>query len=164
MYELVYILPSKFDDEKCRRANKDVIKTITHRNGALVKDDFIGERNLQYPVKGHSKGKYYIIEFTIPVDHLDSLKKDLSLFEDIVRYLISKKEEVKERKKREGKEEKAKSEVKKPESKRSSPNKKDSRKKYSIVKSGEEQKAEDIKKKEKTTLDDLDKKLDEILD
>jgi small subunit ribosomal protein S6 len=158
MYELVYILPPDYDEEKREIAHKSVIKTITSRNGALVKDDFLGERLLKYPVKGLSKGLYYIIEFTIPVDHLDDLKKDLNLNEEIIRYIITKTELSTESTEDENKEEKKEpsSEEEKKE------DKKPAKKKYSIKKTEEEM--EKATKKEKASLDDLDKKLDEILD
>jgi small subunit ribosomal protein S6 len=150
MYELVYILPSDLDSEKREKANKDVIKTISSRNGALVKDDYIGERLLQYPIKRYSRGHYFLIEFTIPVDHLESLKKDLNLKENVLRYLITKKE-IKPQP-----EEKAAPE-KKEKTKENSKNKQ-----YTIVKSKDE--VEGPKKVEKATLAELDKKLDEILE
>lgn len=148
MYELIYILPVDYDDKKIKNATQEIVKTIGNHNGALVKDDFLGEKLLQYPVKNHSRGKYFKIEFTIPVDYLKELKKDLSLNKEVLRYLLSKKEIQ------------AKEKVEKGSEKDKVDNKKD----YSIVKSEKEKKKEEPKKEKKADLDQLDAKLKEILE
>ncbi len=153
MYELIYILPINYDEKKAGTATRSIIKLITDKNGALVKDDFLGEKMLQYPVKGHERGKYFLMEFTVPVDHLEKLKRVFNLNKEIVRYLLTKKE-VRTEKIRE----KPGSKLKKGEDKKETKSKK---KEYSIVKSAEEKEREE--KRDKTKLEDLDKKLEEIL-
>lgn len=164
MYELVYILPPDYDETKCNQASQIIAKTISKRNGAIAKEESIGERLLKYPVKGLSRGLYYLVEFTIPVDHLENLKKDLNLNEEIVRYIITKKETVKEKEPDQSQKQEAKEKPQDKEPKVSKkqpePKKKPAKKAYTIVKTEDEEK----EKPKKTSLDDLDKKLNEILE
>lgn len=175
-YEIMYLFSPKIKDEDLNPLVEQMRTLITKHKGKIVEELDMGKKKLAYPIKHFRHGFYYVIYHDMPTEKISALEKDLRLSDDVLRYLLVKHDErsykaLSEQKKRaseaelekkaEGKDQDEPKEEKtetKP-SVEEKPTAKDTKKRDDEKKA---RKAED--KKEKAKLDELDKKLDEILD
>lgn len=147
-YEILYILPMSYTAEEVRPITKKVADIIKDNGGTVTKEQNLDKQKFAYPIKGQSHGYYFLYEFDLPTDKLINLNRILHLTNEVLRFIIVKKQ-IKS-------EEQLKEETKIQE--------KIARKKEK--KRIEEAKVEKVakEKKGKISLEELDKKLDEILE
>jgi len=142
-YELLYLVAANYTEEELVPIKEKVKELIKKFGGEITSEDSFGKKKLAYPVKKNFQGYYLLYEFNLDGQNLKDLTKNLKLTNDILRHVIVKKklrtpEEIKAIKERVQKmEEQANPEVK------------------------AEKKAKDDNK---IKLEDLDQKLDEILE
>lgn len=92
---LLTVLVKNDLDEKARGALLDSIK---EQFETQVKEDLWGSRSLSYPIKHQDKAYYAHFEFKAEENKISSLDKMIKLNEDIIRYLLLRKEDKKVRK------------------------------------------------------------------
>lgn len=154
-YEICYIIPSSYTVDETKPIDEQVKKLITEHNGQINKEDDLGKLKFAYPIKNISHGYYHLLEFDMPRKNLQKLNSALRLTSEVLRFIIVKK------KIKTAKEIKQEQELQEKLAKK---------KEQDIEKIKEEKKEEKEKpaKKEgkegKISIEDLDKKLDEILD
>jgi small subunit ribosomal protein S6 len=180
-YEMIYIISNKYSEEELNKIIKKIDKLITDNSGKITYNENWGKKKLAYQIKGFKYGYYNLVEFDLKGEKLLKLNNSLRMETDIIRHQIvscklkTKQEIEKEKKKMEKiwltklkgieeqeqktkklekKEEKKSSNIKNKKTKKESEQKKDNQ----IEKEKKEAKNKDIK------LEDLDKKLDKILD
>lgn len=100
MYELTYIVSPLALDTNAAAAK--VREFITANLGGQVKKEYIGEKkHLAYPIKKQSAGSYVIVEFAIEEpEKLGDLEKFLVMNTDVLRYLLLTVKELSPAKKR----------------------------------------------------------------
>lgn len=87
-YELMYILPAKFEEQEQQVVIKRVSDLMTSLD-ATIKDHSVWlTRKLSYPIKHIRQGVFILSHFSIPAEGLKKLKRELELDEDIIRHLI----------------------------------------------------------------------------
>ena len=91
-YEFVYILIPKFSEKEARTKAKEVSDLLKKRGAKILKEDFWGKRELAYPIKHFEEGWYILVEFSSEPEKIREIDKALKLEEDIIRFLIIKKE------------------------------------------------------------------------
>jgi len=148
-YEFTFIIPGNLpENEHPEILNK--IKSLFEQNQAqnIVVTSEIGRRKFAYPINKLRHGFYFVWEFNCTTGDLLEIEKELKIHKYILRYLVIKKKiktaaDI-------AREEKIKT----------------SRVKEQLAKEKEAAEAEEKKEKPlktKVSLDDLDKKLDELL-
>jgi len=146
-YEIVFIVSSKVEEKDVPKAVEKVKDLITEKGGKITYQEEMGRKKFAYPIEHQKHGFYQIYEFDLPNENLKTIQKELMLNKaEIIRFLIINKLPQTEAKK---------------------PPKKKLAEKVETVLSPEKQEVSDKKtasKKKKVSLDDLDKKLDELLD
>jgi small subunit ribosomal protein S6 len=163
-YELLYIVPIKYLDDELQKVIANVNELVKTNNGQIVKEDNLGKQKLAYPIEKVHQGSYILVEFDMEGENYKELDNQLKLKPEVIRHLIIKKrvkteEEIKREEKiaagvRKSKEEEL-AEIEENE-------KVVIKKKLEApVKEVKIEKAD--KADSKKTLEDLDKKLDEIL-
>lgn len=87
MYELTYIInPLAIDTGAAAAKVRDFIAANL---GGEVKKEYVGEKKkLSYPIKKQAAGSYVIVEFSAESEKMDDLKKFLDLNTDILRHLL----------------------------------------------------------------------------
>jgi len=154
-YELLYLLPMSYTEEELKPIIEKVASLIKESEGTITKNDNLGKQKLAYTIKHNSHGYYLLYEFDLPKANLQKLNKALSLSNEILRFIIT----VKKIKTAE--------EIAKGKALQERLAKK-KEKEIEKIKAEKEEIKEKPKKetggKEKISLEDLDKKLDEILD
>ncbi|PIR73872.1 MAG: hypothetical protein COU40_00020 [Candidatus Moranbacteria bacterium CG10_big_fil_rev_8_21_14_0_10_35_21] len=151
-YELFYLIGSS------QEANFDKIKSeveaiTTSEGGAFEEKEVIEKRRLAYPINHEVFGAYVARRFQLEdASKLQSITKKLNLMNNLLRFLISRTEELPELKSREERknDEKAKAKIQPKET---------PKEKKEVKKSPEEI----SKPKEQSSSEDIDKKLEEIL-
>ena len=145
-YELLYIITGKLTEEEIEPFNKQVVELIEGSEGKITLNEDLGKKRLAYPINHNHHGYYHLLELDIAPDKLTEIERKIRLTNEILRHqMIIKKiktaEEIAKEKKILTKiEEKREEKIK-------------------------EEKAEEKEPaKEKMKLEDLDKKLDEILE
>lgn len=151
-YEILYIIPNKFTEEESRKMVKKVKTVIEENSGAITYEENWGKKKLAYPIDHNNYGYYNLFEFDCDRQKMVRINKLLEMDQDILRHLIIKKkvetEEEKESQKKIAEKIAAKNIERKAE---------------------EEKKEEKAEKKQKETkkkvdLEELDDKLEKILD
>jgi len=149
MYNLLTIVKTT---EKGRETKKKIEK-IVRRFAKVVKSNEIGERELAYPIGKETKGFYFWLDFELDKDKLPRLREELEKTKPI-RYLIVDKPKLKPVKRKKTAKKRVKK-IEKPKPKKLTLSKKKGKKKEKTVK-------KDLAS-EKKRMEDLEKKLEEIL-
>ncbi len=158
-YELFYIVSVKLTGDEQKVLLDKISGLVSVMGMTVTANKEVGRRKLSYPIKKEIQGNYFLMEFDGEQSKLKKLERELRLIPDILRFLLLKKhvktqEEIeREQKIRE------KIEGKKREAERIELAK--AKEKVSATKSETVEKKNDDNKK--ISLEDLDKKLDDIL-
>lgn len=154
-YELLYIVPMRYTEDELNPIKQKVRESIENAGGKILLDDSLGKKKLAYPVKKIHQGYYLLNHFELEPARLSSLDRNLRLTDEIIRHIIVKYEAktvFKIEKIREGLQASSDIFPREGMTERVAPPKQEPKK--------AEEKTEE---KEKVNLEDLDKKLDEIL-
>ncbi|MDD5340876.1 MAG: 30S ribosomal protein S6 [Patescibacteria group bacterium] len=150
-YEILYILPMSYTTEEVKPITQKVAELIKTNGGTIAKEQDLDKQKFAYPIKNQSHGYYFVYEFDLPTDKLAALNRILQLTSEVLRFIVVKKqiksaEQIKEAARIQEKIAK--------------------KKEKAMVEEAKVEKVSKEKEKEKTkiSLEDLDKKLDEILD
>lgn len=92
-YELVYILSPKILEKEVKDKSKKILELLKKAGSKVEKEDFWGRRQLAYPIRHFDQGFYILVEFSAEPRTIKEIDKALKLQEEIIRFLIVKKEE-----------------------------------------------------------------------
>lgn len=88
-YELVYIIPAQHTDAELPGIQAK-ITGLVEASGAKVKSDKnVGRLKLAYPVKGSKFGHYFMVNFEATAEVLPKINESLRLSNDLARFQIS---------------------------------------------------------------------------
>jgi len=134
MYELIFLTAAL--GEKIDDQVLTKVRGFINEQGGIIKKEIVWEKSkLAYPVKKHLLGFYTVLEFEFQAEKVDELQKQLRLTADVLKFLIINKEGVK----------------------KETPRPKFLRPKTAVLPKITEEKGEKVK------IEELDKKLEEIL-
>lgn len=166
-YELTYIVPIKYLDNELQAVISKVTKLVKDCQGSISLDNIIGKQRLAYPIDGVFQGTYVAVEFDMPSAELKKIEDQLKLMPEVLRSLVIKKrvKTAEETKREQQIQEKLRKDKEKELTKLEEDNKSGMKKmdqEQEVAKPVETAKvvSED---NSKASLEDLDKKLDEIL-
>lgn len=152
-YELLYLVSANHTEDELEPIKQKIRDAINKFEGSITFEDGLGKKKLAYPIEKNQQGYYLLTEFDLDGKNLASLDKDLKLTNELLRHIVVKRKAAKQTNRLRLSEDMA-SESKisgKPESKEDK-----SKDKEAPAKTKQEE--------SKVNLDDLDEKLDEILD
>ena len=148
-YELLYLIGASREPEM-ETIKKEVAEIVTSEGGVFAEKQVTEKRKLAYAVKHESQGFYIAQRFDIEeVENLQAITKKLNLYPNILRSLITKASELPELTSREERKEAEARKVKSEEPKK--------------VSQPKEPKTEKTVAEKKELEEDIDKKLEEIL-
>ncbi len=87
-YELLIVLPGTLDDNQVAEKAQEIVKLVKEV-GSEVELHTIGKNRLAYPVKQIRYGYYYTITFQAEPTGLASLENKLSIHREVLRFLLS---------------------------------------------------------------------------
>ena len=99
-YQIILLFPPSFNQETLDQAVQKTKKLITDQGGSFSQNGSkltAQLKKLSYPIDKHEEAFYLIYNLSLPVSAIDPLKQQLNLNNDLIRYLITNKAETKER-------------------------------------------------------------------
>ena len=173
-YEMLYIVSIKFLEDELQQVIDGVANNIKELTGEINSTNILGKQRLAYPIKFTHQGTYVCVEFDMESRNVLALDKQMLLNHAILRHLTVKKhlktaDEVKREKDLQERLRKDREqELAKIDEDKKTLIKKDEAEKTSIKaeinnESIKEKAKKDAKEAKKSTLEDIDKKIDEIL-
>ncbi len=91
-YEAVLIFKADLADAD-RTALLDRFKGHIEENGEVVSVDDWGKKRLAYEINDLRDGYYYIVDFKSEPDHIKEFERRLRLSDQILRYMVIRKED-----------------------------------------------------------------------
>lgn len=89
VYELLYLTPLQ-DTDTARQAVRDrVAKVIQEGGGSVAATREVARQRLAYPIKRHAAGEYTLVEFTVPGGAVAGIQRELRLFGDLLRMMVT---------------------------------------------------------------------------
>lgn len=181
-YELLFIVPNKFTIDELKPIVKKVEDIITDNGGEITYSEEWGNKKLSYPINHFTHGYYNLFEFDVVGEKVNQINNILKMDSDVIRHLIVvkvkrtieeiNKEKAVEKERREAtkienvsKEDKKRG-AKKPVKVDKAPHSKQEKeiKEVKEEKEIKEEKKKEEKAEKKVNLEDLDEKLDKILE
>jgi len=93
-YEHVVIARQDISPQQAEALNDTLQGIITENGGSVAKIEYWGLRNLTYRIKKNRKGHYSLLALDAPPAAVKEMERQLSLNEDVLRYLTVKVEEL----------------------------------------------------------------------
>ena len=91
-YELAVVVNAKLEDEERAAVLENVKGLITRFNGVINDVDEWGKKTLAYEIQKMHEGFYYFIQFEADSDCPAELERHMRIMDNVLRYLIVKKE------------------------------------------------------------------------
>lgn len=88
-YELLYIVPSSFSDTEIEGVQKEVAALVAQEGGTVIRDESLGKIKLAYPIKKVRHGTYIMVQFEAETTILNPLEAKLRLEDKIIRHLVT---------------------------------------------------------------------------
>jgi len=94
LYEHVVIARQDISPQQAEQLNEDLKALIEGAGGHIAKIEYWGLRNLTYRIKKNRKGHYSLLAIDAPSDAVKEMERQLSLNEDVLRYMTIRVEEL----------------------------------------------------------------------
>ena len=88
MYELMYIIPSRYTDAEVDGVAKTVTGMVEKAGGTIVKTQMLGKLKLAYPIKGIRHGTYVLTHFNAEPSVIAALDRSLGLADEVLRHTM----------------------------------------------------------------------------
>ena len=93
-YEHVVISRQDISPQQAEALNDQLQTIIQENGGSVAKIEYWGLRNLTYRIKKNRKGHYSLLALDAPAAAVKEMERQLSINEDVLRYLTVKVEEL----------------------------------------------------------------------
>ncbi|MFH1564454.1 MAG: 30S ribosomal protein S6 [bacterium] len=112
-YELIYIIPVKFSGKEFEKIQNKIKEVIQKEGGQIAYEENLGKKKFSYAIKRNSQGFYIINEFDIESDKIKSVNEKIKLMSEVIRHLVFKKKKITEEERKKAKEKRERKEYKK---------------------------------------------------
>ena len=87
-YELMLVLPGTLDENEAKKRSEEVFAMIKEQDGeAEIKP--MGKTRLAYPIKQIRYGYFFAVVFSVQIDVLKAIKEKLTIANDLLRAMIT---------------------------------------------------------------------------
>ena len=94
LYEHVLIARQDISAQQAEALNDQLKAMLEEQGGKVAKIEYWGLRNLTYRIKKNRKGHYSLIAIDAPAPAVKEMERQLSINEDVLRYMTVKVEEL----------------------------------------------------------------------
>ena len=95
LYETIIILKPNLGDEDIEKNISLLGTSIKNYGGSIVKIDDPVRRKFTHKIKGFKDGFYISVLFNSPPELPNTLKRTLAIADDVLRYIVVRKEAIK---------------------------------------------------------------------
>ncbi|PJE68892.1 30S ribosomal protein S6 [Candidatus Shapirobacteria bacterium CG10_big_fil_rev_8_21_14_0_10_38_14] len=95
-YEFTFIVDSDLGAEEKKELTAKIQKIVTDCKGKVEKQDEWGKKELAYPIKKKNMGVYFFWFLKLPPESASQMDQKLKREEEIIRYLLVKKEALRQ--------------------------------------------------------------------
>lgn len=88
-YELLYIVSNHYTDEEISKISEQISGEVTAVGGTIVSSQSIGKIRLAYPIKKQRHGTYMLVYFDAESPAIEPLNRKLILTDEILRHVIT---------------------------------------------------------------------------
>ena len=92
-YELMYLVQPSADEERIAAIGERIQNAIRSLGGTVEKAVPPVRRRLAYELEHHREGQYAVLEFSLPAEQSRELDRTIKLTEDVLRYLVVRRDE-----------------------------------------------------------------------
>jgi small subunit ribosomal protein S6 len=92
IYELMYIIPSKFSDREIDGVINQVAGVLEKHGAKIEQSENLGKIKFAYPIKKVRHGTYVLSYIEAPAESLAKVDQDLRLTDEVLRHLLVKRE------------------------------------------------------------------------
>ena len=85
-YETIFIITPKTADKAVKELIEKNAKTVTDKNGKLLRQDDWGKKKMAYEVQKHIMGRYVYFRYTCTQDVVKDLERSLKLDASILKF------------------------------------------------------------------------------
>lgn len=96
-YELMIVIQGQIPEDLAKEVAGKVKKTIEDFKAKDLKEDFWGRRKLAYKINHQEHGYYDVFNFSIEGKEVENIEKELRLLNEIIRFMLIKREDIKEK-------------------------------------------------------------------
>jgi len=87
-YEILYIIPNEYTEAEIPGITAKIKDLIKSNEAEIIRDETLGKRKLAYPVKNSNHGYYILHHIKTEPSRLKKLDNDLKLAEEVLRHII----------------------------------------------------------------------------
>ncbi|MEK7665263.1 MAG: 30S ribosomal protein S6 [Patescibacteria group bacterium] len=87
-YELLYIVSSKYTDAEVEGIMDKVSAMIAKHGATILRNEMIGKIRLAYPIKAQRNGSYVLVHFDMEALEANELDRELRLADEVLRHLF----------------------------------------------------------------------------
>lgn len=92
-YEMLFIISNKYSEDELEPIVEKVKKIITDNKGNITYSEVWGKKRLAYPIKHFNHGYYFLVEFDLPGEKLSEVDRALRIADEVLRHqIVSKKQ------------------------------------------------------------------------
>ena len=92
LYEVIVIVKSSVGDDGLEKNIMQLEAAIKNYGGSVVKIEEPSRKKFTHKIKGSKEGYYVSVLFNSPPELPNTLKRTLSISDDVLRYIVIKKE------------------------------------------------------------------------
>lgn len=88
-YELLYIVPSQYTDEEIGGIQSTIATLVEGFEGKVLRNENLGKIKLAYPIKKVNHGTYILVHFNVEGAKMAELDRKLRLTDEVLRHMIT---------------------------------------------------------------------------
>lgn len=87
-YELLYIIPNQYAEEEVETVIGKINDLVKKQSGEITLTDNLGNNKFAYPIGGAQSGNYIVVEFNAEPEKIRGLDSILKLAPEVLRHQI----------------------------------------------------------------------------
>lgn len=93
-YELTYVVPVKFAGDELEKVQEKIRNIIKKEGGEIDYEEDLGKKKLAYQIQHNSQGFYIVNEFDLDPSKLSGIENKIVLTAEIIRHLVVAKDKM----------------------------------------------------------------------
>ena len=89
MYELLYIIPAIYAEDELKNVIAKIEALLKEEGAEITKSEMAGKLKFAYPIKSHTAGYYVLALFNAEGENLKKISRALQLEKDVLRHMLT---------------------------------------------------------------------------